>query len=185
MQSFTTQSHQRNYQGNVVVDNRARSQAKSHKGLAIVTTSVMALAVAVTGSMLGATALHNQALKNELHALQTQTAEMTTTMESMQTMDDMVIDEKYFYPTMTLEARPENTDAKTEDADVKSADTEGQYVIDNNGEPKPAPRHDGHKHRRHGEKRALRRIPISDQEHEAQPLPALDNHHNNHHENAN
>ena len=75
MQSYTTQSHQRNYQGKVVLPetkHTADTRPKQNKFFGIVAASIMALAIALTGSLLGATTLHNQQLKHQVHALQTQ-----------------------------------------------------------------------------------------------------------------
>ncbi len=89
MQSFTTQSHARNYQGNVVLPT-TRSPKKGHKMMGFA-ASVMVLAVAVMGGLWGATAVHN-------HQLKQQVATVSTNIEE----DDPTV-----YPTMTLEEYPE------------------------------------------------------------------------------
>lgn len=84
MQSFTTQSHHRNYQGNVVIENpnQTHSQPKRHKNLTVLALSMLALAVAVTGSMLGITTLHNQQLKHQVQSLQMQTTQTTNSKQN-------------------------------------------------------------------------------------------------------
>lgn len=82
MQSFTTQSHQRNYQGNVVMPQpQARTTHKRHKILTGITTTIMALAIAVTGGLWGATAIHNQKLKNEVQTLRVQATQVAPVTE--------------------------------------------------------------------------------------------------------
>ena len=198
MQSFTTQSHQRNYKGNVVVENQnpARGQTKRRKVLSGIATSVMALAIATTGTLLGATTLHNRQLKNDIHALQVQAAEAAQNYENMESMEfaehmentdyqimehieraedtDLAVntefDNQFFYPTMTLEARPE--DISNQPQTATNADQVQPAEHDNE---ELAPHHEKRRRRPHGEKRSLRRVPISDRQHEAQPLPAVDN----------
>jgi len=77
MRSFTTQTHQRNYQGNVVMpkSNQNRSQ-KRHKTLKGITITVMALAIAITSGLLGATTIHNHELKNEVQTLRIQNTQV-------------------------------------------------------------------------------------------------------------
>lgn len=85
MLSYTTQSHQRNYQGNTVVENPNHIHAKNkrHQRLNVLITLIMATAIIITGSMLGTTALHNQQLKTEIQVLslqnQPETTDKTTT----------------------------------------------------------------------------------------------------------
>ena len=98
MQSYTTQSHQRNYQGNVVMPhaNQNRAKKKRHQLLAGITTTVMALAVVVTGGLLGATAIHNHQLKNEVQTLRIQA--QSTVQENQGTEES--------HRPMTLELKP-------------------------------------------------------------------------------
>jgi len=116
MQTFTTQSHQRNYQGNVVVetsDYQARLKKKRNKILSGITTAVMALAIIATSGLLGATTIHNQQLKHQVKTLQTQTTQVDAVTE------DIVIDEEFSHP-MTLEMKH---DENTEQTETKTADT--------------------------------------------------------------
>ena len=188
MQSFTTQSHQRNYQGNVVAESSPRARQKHHKVLAGLATCAVALSVAITGGCLGSTAQHNQKLKSELNHLRTQTAQVlaaTQNADYLENAEYAELDEKYFYPVMTLEARPTETEDKAKDtlqADEIKAD-EGQTPAVKADEER-APQKHGKGQRAHGPRRALRRVPISDQKHDVAPLPAVEHHHN-HHENKN
>ena len=170
MQSFTTQAHQRNYQGNVVVENPHRAQPKRRKVLAGIGASVMAFAVAVTGTLLGATALHNRQLKNENHALQVQAAQVTAAMQNVETREQTALEEPTTYPFMTLEARPEDSAEQPNVDDDNQADVRSE---------ERAPRHDSQRHH-HPRKRDLRRVPISDKQHTAQPLPGTENQRGNH-----
>ena len=102
MQSYTTQSHQRNYQGNVVMPQKQNRPTKRHKILTGITTTVMALAVAITGGLLGATTIHNHQLKNEVQTLRIQSAEVSA--ETTQTQTQAPIDENQ--QPMTLEIHP-------------------------------------------------------------------------------
>ncbi len=115
MQTFTTQSHQRNYQGNVVVatpEYQARLKKKRKKIFSGITTAIMALAVVITGSLLGATTVHNQQLKHQVKDLQIQTSQVNAVTE------DNTASEKVSQP-MTLEMKhdenPEPKETKTAD----------------------------------------------------------------------
>lgn len=127
MHSYTTQSHQRNYQGNVVVENPnpLHAKTKHHQRLNVFTTLIMATAVIITGSMLGTTALHNQQLKSQIQNL-------------------------------SLQVQAQNADEPTIDNTATTQDEHPQ-------------------HHRHGKKRGLREIPISDQHHDAESLPSINN----------
>ena len=75
MQSFRTQAHQRNYQGNVILPTAntvTKSQSQRHKVLTGIAIAIMALAVTVSSSLLGIMALHNQQLQQEIQDLMTQ-----------------------------------------------------------------------------------------------------------------
>ena len=110
MQSFTTQSHQRNYQGNVVMPQPQKRPSKRHKVLTGITTAVMALAVVVTGGLLGATTKHNQQLKNEVQTLRVQTSQVTANTQAQNEIDES-------QKPMTLEIYP--TDSNEEKTDLK------------------------------------------------------------------
>ncbi len=70
MQSYTTQAHQRNYQGKVIfADHQTPRKHSRRHSIAI---WVLVCAVAVSTSLLGVMTLHNQQLKHRLHALETQ-----------------------------------------------------------------------------------------------------------------
>ena len=56
--------------------------SKRHKVLTGITTAVMALAVVVTGGLLGATTKHNQQLKNEVQTLRVQTSQVTANTQA-------------------------------------------------------------------------------------------------------
>ena len=75
---------------------------KRHKILTGITTTVMALAVAITGGLLGATTIHNHQLKNEVQTLRIQSAEVSA--ETTQTQTQAPIDENQ--QPMTLEIHP-------------------------------------------------------------------------------
>lgn len=108
MQSYTTQSHQRNYQGNVVMPqaNQTRSTKKRHKVLAGITAAVMALAITVTGGLLGATTIHNHQLKNEVQSLK---------IQAQNTIEKVEVPADDGQRPMTLELRPVD-DTQTADA---------------------------------------------------------------------
>ena len=104
MQSFTTQSHTRNFQGNVVLPQTAPHGAAHHyratqRKLGIA-CGVMALAVTVTGTLLGATTLHNRALQQKIHALTAEPTHHTAPAPKNITVDPD--DARYHIPT-TLE----------------------------------------------------------------------------------
>ncbi len=99
MQSFTTQSHTRNYQGNVVLPaTRAPKKGRKMMGFA---TSVMALAVAVMGGLWGATAVHNYQLKQQVATVSTVATQNDTVAIDTEKEDPIV------YPAMTLEEYPD------------------------------------------------------------------------------
>ncbi|MBS7401646.1 MAG: hypothetical protein KIG16_03990 [Eubacteriales bacterium] len=81
MQSYTTQAHQRNYQGHVILQNRISERRKKH-GLAV---GILAFLVALTSSLLGVMALHNQQLKHRIHALETQSVAAIAPQATKQT----------------------------------------------------------------------------------------------------
>lgn len=180
MQSFTTQSHQRNYQGSVVLENPnrvayTRQTGKRRSLLAGIATSVLALAVAVTGGWLSATALHNQQSKHQVQALETQTAEVVTTDQTSGIEDQIVILDKNadgtgcnttHHAIMTLEARPED------DTDRDAAATQEER-----------PQHSAEHHHRRGKR--LRRVPISDQHHDAESMPKIESNRSIHSGNTN
>lgn len=160
MQSFTTQSHQRNYQGYVVVESpnptlvAMRQQQQRHKVLFGITVSVMALAVAITSGLWGATTVHNHQLKNQLHALQNQTTPVVAHMEN---------DDTYHCLPMTLETvdntpTTPNHNEKTMPAPQDSA-------------PYDATPHDTAPYD-HSQRPPVRRAPISEKQHDTHPLPA-------------
>ena len=75
MQSYTTQAHQRNYQGNVILPNKFNvTKRKATRGIAV---WILALTVAITSSLLGVVTLHNQQLKHRIQALETQSTAVT------------------------------------------------------------------------------------------------------------
>ncbi|MCQ2382051.1 MAG: hypothetical protein MJ054_01980, partial [Clostridia bacterium] len=101
------------YQGKVILPSTNEThRPQRHKALGIITSSIMALAVAVTGSLLGVMTLHNQELKHQVQALETQATTTST----------------------------------------KPQETHNQQQKSN---------------------KVLRRIPISDQQHETQPMPSI------------
>lgn len=187
MQSFTTQSHQRNYQGNVVLEPNqytAAAKPQGHKPgkiRGIITTSVLALAVAVSGSWLGATTVHN--LKN--HAAQAEESQDFIAVEpniAMETQAVQVAEEytvremedghcvpttlelrhdQWENPVMTLEARPEDnaTDTTTKPA---------------TNDERPQHRHEGRPPRHHGKR--MQRVPVADEEHAVEQMPRVDRH---------
>lgn len=118
MQSFTTQAHQRNYRGEVVVDspNPPRTRQKRHKIITGIVTSVMALAVIITSGLLGATTVHNHELQQQVETMHTPTTQASAEIDNQ---------------PMTLEIRPEDEKGTSQEA------------------------------------------PISDQEHETQPMPTV------------
>ncbi len=97
MQSFTTQPHQRNYQGNVILTNHNRSiklrsnHYKLWNGIAL---AIIILTITVTGGLLGSMTLHNHQLKYQLQILEAQTATISTTQSegnSPHTADSIAI----------------------------------------------------------------------------------------------
>lgn len=79
MQSFTTQSHQRNYQGNVIFPTRhTTNHTHRHQTTRIVTTIIFVFTFVVMGSLLGIMTLHNQRLTQKIQTLETQTTTIQT-----------------------------------------------------------------------------------------------------------
>lgn len=72
MQSYTTQAHQRNYQGQVVLNQPVKVKRRRITSIAI---AVLVVALAVTTGLLGVSTLHNQQLKQRL---QTANAQVST-----------------------------------------------------------------------------------------------------------
>lgn len=70
MQSYTTQAHQRNYQGNVILQSQ-RVQHRQPK-IHIIAIGILVLMVAITSSLLGVVTLHNQQLKHQIQVIETQ-----------------------------------------------------------------------------------------------------------------
>ncbi|MCM1404041.1 MAG: hypothetical protein NC133_00830 [Prevotella sp.] len=166
MQSFTTQSHQRNYQGNVVVENSNSAvadehrQRQRHKILTGITMSVMALAVAVTSSLLGATALHNRQLKSQIHQLERQNTPVVAHVANYQPVDDQ---------PRTLEIYPDQTAEPNPNDDQERPRFHAE-------EPIPA-LYDGAP-RNHDRKPGNHRAPISEKRHDTQPMPRVSPRHN-------
>ena len=82
MQSYTTQSHQRNYQGKVVLPtpgSATAAQPKRHKTLGKFATTALALALVATGGIWGVTTLHNQPLHHPTAATVVQIENYHTT----------------------------------------------------------------------------------------------------------
>lgn len=175
MQSFTTQSHQRNYQGNVVVPNSASAHAqrgqKRHKILTGVALSAMALAVVVTGGLLGATTIHNRQLKSQLHTLQTEDPQVIAQAENQtETENQTEFEKSIVYLPRTLEIYPDqeiNQDQNNEQQERADIRAEERIPALYDGAP-----------RDHHHERGHRRAPISDKQHEAQPLPSINPRHN-------
>ncbi len=83
MQSYTTQAHQRNYQGNVVLHTLpARKQHRKNNPVII---GLMVVAITVVGGMLGVMTLHNQQLKHRIKALESQSHTDITSQAVIQT----------------------------------------------------------------------------------------------------
>lgn len=133
MQSFTTQSHQRNYQGNVVVENphyQTRLQKKRRSVWSGVTTGIMALAIIVTSGLWSATAIHNHQLKQEIQTLSLQTAELNANTNE-QTYEQIE------HQPRTLELRPAHAsfnqptdnDKKTEKGTRRVPISDKQYEV--------------------------------------------------------
>lgn len=132
MQNFTTQEHQRNQ--STVLENPGKTIANLREkqrnrnlvnGMVI---SAMALAVVVTGSVLGSTVAHNQQLKGQLGELMTQNqtlnqqlTEMSTTHE-IPTVDEIDTDAYFNRATTRIIDRadiaPEFTDNNTVDRTI-------------------------------------------------------------------
>lgn len=108
MQSFTTQSHERNYQGNVVLP-ATQSRKKRRKGLMSFATSIMALAVAVMGGLWGATAVHNYQLKHQVQEMATPVNQSNAVTEDVEIDHDQRV-----YPAVTLESYPDEPVADNE-----------------------------------------------------------------------
>lgn len=78
MENFTTQQHQRDNQGNVVVENpgktiaNLREKQRTRNFVNGVVIAAMALTVVLTGTMLGATTAHNNELKAKISNLELQ-----------------------------------------------------------------------------------------------------------------
>ncbi len=126
---------------------------KRHKILTGVALSAMALAVAVTGSLLGTATIHNRQLKKELHTLQTPDTQVVAYTENQTEVENQTEFEKSIeYLPRTLEIYPDQEENK-------------------NQERMPA-LYDGTP-REHHRERGHRRAPISDKQHEAQPLPSI------------
>lgn len=111
MQSYTTQAHQRNYQGNVILPKQPILQKRRSHGIAV---WILAFTVAVTSSLLGVMTLHNQQLKHRLHTLETQSTEVlapqaTTTLKTRRgkTLPSVSISEQE-HETETLPAINQN-----------------------------------------------------------------------------
>lgn len=82
MQSYTTQQHQRNYQGKVVLPTPIQAtanQPKQHKALGKIATSALVLTIVTMGSLLGATTLHNQPTHRQINVAAAQVTEFTVT----------------------------------------------------------------------------------------------------------
>lgn len=86
MQSFTTQSHERNYQGNVIFQMVQNTKAKRHRLASIIATVCLACTIMVTGTLLGVMTVHNQQLKHEIKTLETQ----STQVQSEQLAEDCI-----------------------------------------------------------------------------------------------
>ncbi len=81
MQSFTTQSHQRNYQGHIIFHDQKQTthhQKQHHKILTGIVITVMALTTVITSSLLGIMTQQNQQLVQQVQTLQAQTASTHT-----------------------------------------------------------------------------------------------------------
>ena len=149
MKSFTTQSHQRNYQGNVVVntmDYQTRLQQKRRKLVSGITTAAMAIAIVITSGLWSATAIHNRQLKQELAMLTTQAANVNAANTHDTTEQDI-------NQPRTLELRPTDYN-QTEDQ------TPAEQGCNENCEHK---------------KGTQRRVPISRKKHDVHPLPKVKN----------
>ncbi len=88
MQSFTTQPHERNYQGNVMLPISSHAKRKPNKSKIwhCITLSFLGLTVAITSVLLGAVTLHNQTLKQEVQNLQTQITASTQNTSTANTI---------------------------------------------------------------------------------------------------
>ena len=118
MKSYTTQSHQRNYQGSVVMPQKQNHSKKRHQLLTGIATTVMALAVAVTGGLWGATTIHNRQLKNEVQTLRIQAEEVSA--KTSQTQNQIDESQK----PMTLEIHPEEDHQPV--TEIKDGETQKQ-----------------------------------------------------------
>lgn len=146
MHSFTTQSHKRNHQGNVILhnaNNPINHQTQRHKILDIIATSIMILAIAVTGSLLGVMTIHNQQLKHQVQTLKTQ----TNTINEEHCNDTLPYSANY----IVTQVRPTQDD-----------------ITKNNNESTP-------KHHQQHHDKTLKRIPISNQQHDTETLPSINN----------
>ena len=75
MQSFTTQSHQRNYQGNVIFPTtRTKNNTRRHQMMSITAIVMLVVTFVVMGSLLGMMTVHNQRLTQKIQTLETQAA---------------------------------------------------------------------------------------------------------------
>ena len=73
MQSFTTQAHARNYQGNVILQTQNQAtKTKRHHPSSLIMTICLALVIAITSTLLGVVTVHNQQLEREIQTLETQ-----------------------------------------------------------------------------------------------------------------
>lgn len=70
MQSYTTQAHQRDYRGNVILPG-GKTRARHNKTHLFAILGLMC-AITIVGCLCGVLTLHNQQLKHRIKALETQ-----------------------------------------------------------------------------------------------------------------
>ena len=112
MQNFTTQEHPRNH--SIVVENpgktiaNLREKQRNRNLVNGVIISAMALAVVVTGSVLGSTVAHNQQLKGQLGELTTQNQTLNQQLTEMSavnttpTVDEIATDAYFNQPNTRI-----------------------------------------------------------------------------------
>gem|GEM_PF-3528109 len=172
MHSYTTQSHQRNYQGNVVLPSQPHAtvaQPKRRKALAGIVTSALALTVAVTSCILGATTLHNQS-RPHVHAT---TVEITQSDTTQNTYNEDRAYDTYYQPAIRTRESHVTGDTQRHE-DNRNRDDITDTSTDNDKRDESGPHHKRHHHHKR-----LHRVPISQTEHETEPMPSLNNNRDN------
>ena len=120
MQNFTTQSHQRTNQGNVVVENpgktiaKMREDQKNRNLISGIIIAAMALTVILTGTMLGATTAHNNKLQTQIRQMELQNTTTLSQRVADSSQSPVTVDD-YTTPITTLRTTDNTTNRSTTD----------------------------------------------------------------------